>query len=868
MNRLTTLSGLVSICLIAGVIVFNQSQEKVDNDIPGGPDIAGALEFDRMKKADPATGEIPPQAVMSAFREMKDRGYYRNRPGSTRSSDGWQLINDFFPSLAVTKMVYDPNDTQVFYFCTGEGWYNADAVRGAGVFKSTDAGATWEQLASTDNPDFYYCQDIDVHPLTGYVYVATRSAGLQRSTDGGLTWQKVLGSGAGSVRNSICDVEITSDGGVFVGIGVFETDGVYYSDNGDSANYAKQTVGLPAGGYYRYELATAPSDPDIAYAIPCSTDFRIQGIYRTDDRGETWQATELPGGNRELAARQAWYDLVIEVDPNDPDVVIAGGLNLWRTENGGGTWQQISAGRLDSGLVRYVHVDQHAIVFRNSDEVYFGNDGGVYKTTNFTDEEPIIYPRNDGYNTTQYYAADIGPGAGNPKLTGGTQDNGSHLAQYPGLGSFKPVSGADGAFTAFNTSNDDIFYTTTQYTRIFRFDNGGFEIPDTITNKNVSNDNVLFINPLTIDPVDPDKLYQASNIGLWRLDSASIADSTGWEKACVFGGTITAVSVSTVPEDIVFMGRFTGNTEVFMLVNASTVDNSSTPLGLDPNGDIPDGGFGGSIYCSSIAVDVNDANHLLVSYSNYGVISLWETENALSGSPTWTSVEGDLPDIPVNWATIHPNNPNVAYIATEIGVLYTNNLNGDDTQWIPCSSLPVVRTDMLKIRTDDNTIIAATHGRGIWEATLDPGGISNDIAWQERGPNNVGGRTRAIMIDPNDPSGKTIWAGSVSGGLWKTEDIDAISQVSAGTDSRKGFSVSPNPAGSLVIANLSVFAGKEVRVELISLAGGQRLHGWQRVVAGSGMVDLALPDGIPSGMYLLYAESEGVSATAKLMVLQ
>ena len=826
-----------------------------------------AFAFDLLKKQDPETGRIPDGALMSAYRTLKARGYYRHEQGNTRSEDGWQQVNDYFPSLAITKITYDPNNTNVFYFCTGEGWFNADAVRGAGIFKSTDGGETWFQLPSTDSAIFQYCQDIDVHPITGDIYVATRSGGLQRSTNGGESWQKVLGSGAGSGRNSICDVEITSDGGVFVGIGIFETDGIYYSANGDSATFSKQTVGLPSTGYYRIELAVSKSDPDIAYAIPCSTSFRIQGIYRTDDRGATWQATNLPGDDNELAARQAWYDLVIEVSPEDPNLIIAGGLNIWRSTDGGGTWDQLTRGSLDSSLLRYMHVDQHAAVFRNQEEVYFGNDGGIYKTLNFSADNPTIYSRNDGYNVTQYYAHAMSGQAGSDVLIGGTQDNGSLLAYNPGLSSFKPVSGADGAFCAINSINEDIFYTTTQYRRLFRFDNGGFEMPDTLTNPNVTDDNLLFINPIEIDPVDPENLYMASNAGLWRLINASTADTSGWEKACTYGGTISAIAVSTNPPNLVFIGRNVSNAEPAVLYDASFVDGGSSPFGLDPSNMIPDAtGFGSTRYCSSIAVDVNDANHLIVTYSNYNVNSIWETTNALSGSPTWTSVEGDFPDVPVNWAAIHPGNPNVAYIATELGVFYTDQLNGEATVWIPCTYFPVVRTDMIRIRPEDGRITVATHGRGLWDGTIDPGGVSNDIIWQERGPNNVGGRTRAIMIDPNDPTGQTIWAGSVSGGLWKTTSIDAITAVDDKVQQISSLLIHPNPVhGNQLSFTCSAMSGRHVKAGIYSISTGQLVAASGLFTDASGKSTWGLANTLAPGAYLLVVGQGADTYTARFI---
>ena len=393
-------------------------------------------------------------------------------------------------------------------------------------------------------------------------------------------------------------------------------------------------------------------------------------------------------------------------------------------------------------------------------------------------------------------------------------------------------------------------------------------MPDTITNKNIDSDNLLFINPIEIDPVNPEYMYQASNVGLWRIDSASTTDSTGWEKACVLGGTISAIGVSTEPPGLVFIGRYTANTEIFLLADAANVDNTSTPFGLDPDNQIPDGGFGGSIYCSSISVDVNDANHLLVSYNNYGVISLWETKDALSGSPTWTAVEGDLPNIPVNWAALHPEQPQVAYIATELGVFYTDLLDGDNTEWKPCSNFPVVRTDMIRIRPADGAIVAATHGRGMWEATLDASGSNNDITWYERGPTNVGGRTRAIMIDPNDPTGKTIWSGSVSGGLWKTTDIDGITQV-AHQGAASGVKLYPNPVnGSTFFADLQPFLGQRIQTTIISMATGHVVAVLPAVtVAGNGTVPFRMQQDLPPGQYMVQFRSATLQSVAKMLVL-
>lgn len=809
---------LITIC---AVTIFRKADNAVFENEELEEMVANA-EFDILRTADPATGKIPSGKLMAAFNTLKQRGFYQQQNNLFKTDEltGWQQIDDFFPSLAVTKITYDPSNTQLFYFCTGEGWFNADAAKGAGIFKSEDGGATWFQLTSTANPTFDYCQDMVVHPTTGAIYVGTRTGGLQRSTDGGATWEKVLGFGVGASKNSICEIELTADGGLFVGIGIFDTDGIYYSPSGDAGTFVKQTSGLPASGYFRIKMATAKSDANTAYSVFCNnTDYKIKGVYKTTNKGATWTEINRPENNYDFAAKQAWYDLSLAVDPNNADVVAMGGLHVWRSRDGGNSWERMTTGGLDSVLIRYMHVDQHEITFKNSDEVYFGNDGGIFATKNFTDEHPFIYDKNYGYNVTQFYSVAIHPENGNPQLMGGTQDNGTPFTFDSGIAPYKMVSGGDGAFTAFNYANAEKFYTASQLRRLFRFDNGGLEFPDTITNPALTDNNTLFINPFDIDASDPEVIYQCSNIGIWRLKNASTADTSAWEKASNLNGVLSAIGSSPAAPGVLFIGRSSGTGDIYRLNDAYTSDFTTTPFNADPYDSLPDAAFLSTIYCSSIVVDVNDANHVIVTYSNFNIKSIWESFDALAFEPHWHCIEGDLPDLPVYWSAIHPDYPDVVYIATELGVFYTDHVDGYATHWIPCSSFPIVRTDMLRIRVADKKIVAATHGRGLWESFLSgPEGINN-ILWRDRGPNNIGGRTRTIMIDPNDPTGKTVWAGSVGGGLWKTTDIDAVSVNEPVNVETISLQVFPNPASDYVNLHLTLSEFEKAIITIIDIQG-------------------------------------------------
>lgn len=756
-----------------------------------------SVEFEILRTQSPLTHEVPSHLKYEALPSYMG-GKFLNKT-SKIYPNSWEAVDDQFATLSVTMIDADPLNPEIMYFCTGEGWGNADAARGAGVWKSTDAGNNWIQLPATKSADFYYCQDLRVHPFNSDLYVTTRDGGVMRSQDGGQNWESVLNANSGSLRSSAADIEFSSTGDIYVSIGMRETDGIYFSSTGNTGSWSKRMNGIPTA-VRRIELATAQSDSNVVYAIAerasANTDS-IEGVYRSEDKGLNWTTLALPGNNRKMANIQAWYDLIVEVDPNNADIVVVGGLNIWRSTNAGNSWQQLTEGdrRRKSDLPN-VHVDQHGIFFKNSDTVYFTNDGGIYRSCNFSEPEPAFENMNQNYNVTQYYAGDIDPRKDGILLVGGTQDNGSNVATSEGISNFDQVSWADGSYCAIDHEDQKYWYTTTQYRRMFRTYGN---VQDTITNPNIVDNNTLFINPIHMDVNNPELIYQATNVGLWRLSSARTANRNNWQKCTRNFGIITAISSSKSNPNLVCIGRFVGsatNAIPYRIDNAHITDENTIPLSMDKDNQLPRGG-----YLNCITIDPTDANHMLLIYTNYDVESVYESWNALDNDPDWISIEGNLPNFPIRWASFHPEKPYVAYLATEMGVYYTDSINGDSTVWVKTnSSLPNLRMDMIKYRESDHTFMVASHGRGFFTGHLEEG--SNDILWEERGPSNIGGRTRTILIDPNVPSGRKVWAGSVSGGLWVAQNIDSVSSFIE-LRPKVEFGIHPNPASDYVWIYLS-----------------------------------------------------------------
>jgi hypothetical protein len=162
--------------------------------------------------------------------------------------------------------------------------------------------------------------------------------------------------------------------------------------------------------------------------------------------------------------------------------------------------------------------------------------------------------------------------------------------------------------------------------------------------------------------------------------------------------------------------------------------------------------------------------------------------------------------------------------------------------------------------------MAATHGRGFYTAVLDPDGRNNRLNWTERGPNNIGGRTRALLVDPNDPSGETVWAGSVSGGLWLTRGISAVGISPAPKPELSRLQALPNPFGGSVEFRLETAQTLSGTLEILDLSGKRiavpASGSWP---AGQHSMSWQPPAELSPGVYLAVFRAEGVQQTLKLV---
>jgi photosystem II stability/assembly factor-like uncharacterized protein len=673
----------------------------------------------------------------------------------TNAASTWQRVDDFWSNLAVTTIAADPTNPQIFYVGTGEGHFNFDAVQGGGIWKTTNGGQTWTQLANTIPTtaaggnailqSFVFVQKIVVNS-TGEVFAATRSnfnnrGGILKSTNGGNTWTRVLAprSGVGITADATmsdwgADIELANNGDLYasVGLGPFSNmNGKVYRSTSGGTSWLDIT---PATNGQRVELAIAPStsgstSSTVVYAVashksPVSVNSDIAWFGVTDNGGATWFNVNIPiyttsetGGcatSGHFTRSQAWYDLTLAVHPTNPNLVFAGGIDVHRSTDAGNVWATVSNWR---GICNrpYVHADIHSIVFRpgNSNEIIVGTDGGVSYSSNAGNSavsNPTFADRNSGYNITQFYSLALRNVTNSNYTLGGTQDNGTQRFAESGSATTTTATDGDGGFCFIDQQNPNIQFTAFTNNNISRSTNGG-----TSFSTMIADDAGKFINPADYDNQNK-TLFTAGNTDELRrvLDANTVTFPANQQVINIDlidnGAEISAIRANTFTANRVFIGTDAGR--VFR-VDGATGNN---PTVAQITGTINPG------YISNIDVGSSD-NELLVTVSNYGVRSIYYTTN---GGTTWTSKDEagqGLPDIPVRWGIFNPKNTRQVILATELGVWSTSDITATNPGWEPTpvsgsSRVANVRCDMLKFRNSDNLLAVATHGRGVYTTLI------------------------------------------------------------------------------------------------------------------------------------------------------
>jgi len=650
----------------------------------------------------------------------------------TASPSPWTPVNDFMANLAISSICQDPINTNIMYCGTGEKTFNSDAVDGGGVWKSIDHGATWNLLSSTIG--FWNVSKV-ICDNSGNVYVGTigSGSGLQRSTDGGNTWTTITptinAGGGGNINTTrVADLVYDAIGGklhVIMGYSPGTTPTVYQGycfttspSTVSSASWTAATNPFPVSPNSIDNCALA-CNGNTVYALPVNSSGLVPTIYKSTNGGISWASTGTTPtnlGNNAFTNGQGWYCLTLVIDPANANNVIVGSLNCYKTNNGGSTWTQLSYWVGTTG--NYIHADQHSMVW-NGSQVLISSDGGLFYSSN---SGTTFDDRNINLRLKQFYSCAAHPTSPNYFLAG-AQDNGVHKFNAPGLASTIEVTGGDGAFVAIDQNESSYQFGSYVYNHYHRSNDGGNTWVDFDFYKGnapaTRKDFGSFINPFDYDNTvnalyagaDAGEFFRWTNpqtLGPGTYHDGGSGFPSGVDLVSITNigtGIVSAVKVSPYTNNRVFFG--TSASKIVRVDNANIVSSGSSGTNIS-SASFPQGNI------SCVNVGTTD-NNLIASFSNYGVMNVWVSTN---GGTNWLAIDGDLPDIPVRWVMFYPGDNTKAIIATEAGVFQTALINGSSTLWSQEATLPIVRTEMLTYRSSDNTIVAATHGRGLWSATI------------------------------------------------------------------------------------------------------------------------------------------------------
>lgn len=600
---------------------------------------------------------------------------------TTNSGSSWEALIDHLPTLGVSSIVVDWNNPDHILIGTGD--RDAGDAAGMGVFKSEDGGETWT-LSNTGMGNATVGRMIQ-DPVNPDIIYAASSGGIFKSTDGGNNWvQKQNGSFKEIVFK-------TTDSNILYAV----TGGNLYTSRNAGEYWEQITNGLP--GAARGVIGVSEDEPNTVYFF-LTTSSEYLGLYKSNDEGESWVLQSnspniMSWGCNGGSGGQAWYDLDIAVDPANADVIYAGGVNCFKSTDGGVNWEIVSHWSGDCG-VQAVHADLHILEWNPANGyLYVGNDGGIYRTGNDGSSWSEL---TNGLAITQVYRI-AQSRTYKEKILFGSQDNGSST-YYDGNWYFS--LGGDGMDCLVDHMDENYSYAEYQNGNGFRLFNNNTQIQ--IFGEGVFgiDETGAWITPYVLAEHNTNIMFVGMN-NLWRTDRIKYS-TMWWDKITdIGGGKIEQIDHSPKDENLLYFSK------------GGTLYKSENVLDEFPAWDVVSVPGSGTIYDIETDLDIADGVYITRGTGIYYSEDRGET---------WMALNGSLPNINKNSVEQYPNSPNGIYIGTDAGVYYMDDSMDD---WIMFSEgLPVdASVNEVEVfhnpeNAEEDVVRAGTYGRGVWSSTV------------------------------------------------------------------------------------------------------------------------------------------------------
>ncbi|HRZ73622.1 MAG TPA: hypothetical protein P5335_01695 [Flavobacterium sp.] len=717
LNTIIYLFGLFTVC-------FSQAQEEV---ILKGKELYGDI---KARQIGPAimSGRISDIANHPTNNKIIYIGAAGG--GVWKSSDGGASFSPIFDKhiQSIGCVTIDPNNPDnTIWVGTGEPWTRNSVSIGDGIYKSTDGGLNWNNMGL---PKSDRITSIVVDPrnsdvvwagVLGALWGDSEDRGIYKTTDGGKTWNKVFYV---DQKTGCADLVIDSKNPDIMYASFWEFRRTAWSFNSGGNNSAlyktidggktwnKIHTGFPKGQLGRIAIATAPSNPEILYAVLETEQDKDKGLYRSDDSGATWKHLN---GDFELVVRPFYFSR-ITVDPRNPDIIYKGGLRGSISRDGGKTFKGLGN----------MHSDIHDITIDlvDSNRIYVATDGGLYRSWDAGNTMDIV----KNLPLSQYYHLSL-DNEEPYNIYGGLQDNGSWYGPSKSDGGIEArdwhsVGYGDG-FRVLKHPTKKIIYSEMQGAEnIWRYNLDTKELK-TIQPLATKGDPKLRFNwntPIVTGIHNPDRIYAGSQFvhvsddmgQTWRKISGDLTtndpsktnteksgglsvDNSGAENHC----TIFTITESPLNKEVLWAGTDDGNVQI-------TKDGGKTWSNITLNLK----GLPKNTWCYHIEASVFDAStayavfdgHSKNDYATY----VYKTSDF---GKTWNSiVTADLDGFARNIQEDFKN-PNLLFLGTEKGLYIT--IDGGKNWSKFENEMPAVAVHYIDLHPKTNDLVMATHGRGI-----------------------------------------------------------------------------------------------------------------------------------------------------------